>query len=64
MGFGIPFGSDFQDAFETALQGFEDGLYQLFIGEQEMESLDTPLLLQEEDTITIIRLVMLTGGFL
>ena len=66
IGFGIPFGSsqaDFQDAFETAIQGFEDGLYRLFIGEQEIESLDAPLHLQEEDTITIIRLVMLTGGF-
>ena len=66
IGFGIPFGSsqaDFQDAFETAIQGFVDGLYRLFIGEREIESLDAPLHLQEEDTITIIRLVMLTGGF-
>ena len=66
IGFGIPFGSrkaNLQDAQETALQGFEDGLYRVFIGEREIESLDTPLGLQEEDTITIIRLVMLTGGF-
>lgn len=66
IGFGIPFGSrqaDLQDALETALQGFEDGLYRVFVGEQEIESLDAPLHLQEEDTISIIRLVMLTGGF-
>lgn len=66
IGFGIPFGSrqaDLQDALETALQGFEDGLYRFFVGEQEIESLDAPLHLQEEDTISIIRLVMLTGGF-
>lgn len=66
IGFGIPYGSNpanFQEALETAVQGFEDGLYRIFIGEQEIESLDAPLHLQEEDTITIIRLVMLTGGF-
>ena len=66
IGFGIPFGcrqADLQDARETAIQGFEDGLYRFFVGEQEIESLDAPLFIQEEDTITIIRLVMLTGGF-
>ena len=66
IGFGIPYGSnpaDYQEALETAFQGFEDGLYRVFIGEQEIESLDAPLHLQEEDTVTIIRLVMLTGGF-
>ena len=66
IGFGIPFGrqqADLGDALETAVQGFEDGLYRLFVGEQEIESLDAPLHLQEEDTVTIIRLVMLTGGF-
>ena len=66
IGFGIPFGSreaNLQDAQETALQGFKDGLYRVFIGEREIESLDAAMELQEEDTITIIRLVMLTGGF-
>ena len=66
IGFGIPYGSnpaDFQEALETDFQGFEDGLYRVFIGEQEIESLDAPLYLHEDDTITIIRLVMLTGGY-
>lgn len=66
IGFGIPFGSkeaNLQDALQTAFQGFEDGLYRIFVGDQEIESLDALLELQEEDTITIIRLVMLTGGF-
>lgn len=66
IAFGIPFGSreaELSDALETAYQGFEDGLYRVFIGEREAESLDAPLLLQENDTITIIRLVMLTGGY-
>lgn len=66
IGFGIPFGSrqaNLQEALDTALQGFEDGLYRFFIGEQEIEVLDAPLYLQEGDTITIIRLVLLTGGY-
>lgn len=66
IGFGIPYGTreaDRQEAIESALQGFEDGLYRIFIGEREVESLDERLHLKEDDTITIIRLVMLTGGF-
>lgn len=66
IGFGIPFGSreaNLQDALETAIRGFEDGLYRIFIGEREIEALDEPLHLREEDTVTIIRLVMLTGGY-
>lgn len=66
IGFGIPFGSreaDEQEALETALQGFADGLFRFFVGDREIEDLDGPLALSEGDTITIIRLTMLTGGF-
>lgn len=66
IGFGIPFGrteADLQEALDTAFQGFEDGLYRLFIGDREVEYLDAPLHLQEGDTVTVIRLVMLTGGY-
>lgn len=66
IGFGIPFGSreaDPAEALETAIRGFEDGLYRVFVGEREIASLDTPLQLREGDTITMIRLVMLTGGW-
>ena len=66
IGFGIPFGSreaDTEEALETALQGFRDGLYRVFVGDREIESLDEPLGLSEGDTVTMIRLVMLTGGF-
>ena len=65
IGFGIPFGSreaDLQTALQT-FQGFEDGLYRVFLGEREIESLDGPLGLTEGDIVTIIRLVMLTGGY-
>ena len=66
IGFGIPFGTrraKLSDAVETALQGFEDDLYRVFAGEREVESLDAPLALEEGDTVTLIRLVMLTGGY-
>ena len=66
IGFGIPFGTreaSMEEALETAIRGFEDGLYRVFIGDREIESLDEPLCLHEGDTITMIRLVMLTGGF-
>lgn len=66
IGFGIPYGTreaDLEEAIEVALRGFEDGLFRIFIDDREVESLDSPLKLRENDTITIIRLVMLTGGF-
>lgn len=66
IGFGIPYGSreaDHEEAVETAIQGFEDGLFRFFIGDVEVESLDAPLVLHEGDTVTIIRLTMLTGGY-
>lgn len=66
IGFGIPYGTreaDMEKALTAAIQGFEDGLFRIFIGDREPESLDAPLNLQENDIITIIRLVMLTGGY-
>lgn len=64
--FGVPFGekeADPQKAVDAALLAFTDGLCRFFINEQEITQLDAPLQLWEGDTIAIIRLVMLTGGF-
>ena len=66
IGFGIPYGNreaDPEEALATAMQGFRDGLFRVFIGDREIESLEEPLNLREGDTLTIIRLVMLTGGY-
>lgn len=52
-----------REAILTALQGFEDGLFRVFQNERELEELDAPLELRENDRITFIRLVMLTGRF-
>ena len=65
VAFGIPFGereANPQKAVDAALLAFTDGLYRFYIDELEITELDTPVHLCEDDTIAIIRLVMLTGG--
>lgn len=65
VAFGIPFGereANPQKAVDAALLAFTDGLYRCYINELEITELDTPVHLCEDDTIAIIRLVMLTGG--
>lgn len=64
IAFGINYGEKEQDpgkAKENALQSFEDGLYRIFAGENELEGLDTPVTLNEGDTLTFIKLTMLAG---
>lgn len=64
IAFGINYGGKEQDldkARENALQSFEDGLYRIFIGENELEGLDTPVALNEGDSLTFIKLTMLAG---
>ncbi|HBH94645.1 MAG TPA: hypothetical protein DDX91_02775 [Ruminococcaceae bacterium] len=64
IAFGINYGGREQDldkARENALQSFEDGLYRIFIGENELEGLDTPVALNEGDSLTFIKLTMLAG---
>ena len=48
-------------AVETAVQGFEDGLFRVLVEEKETEELDAPLKINEEDTLTFIRLAFLAG---
>ena len=65
VAFGIPFGereANPQKAVDAALLAFTDGLYRFYINELEITELDTPVYLCKDDTIAIIRLVMLTGG--
>ena len=65
IAFGIPFGereANPQKAVDAALLAFTDGLYRFYINEIEITELDTHVHLCEDDTIAIIRLVMLTGG--
>lgn len=65
IGFGIPFGSrqaDPDQAVQAAIQAFTDGLVRIFVNDRELESLDGPMELRDGDEVTILRLVMLTGG--
>lgn len=53
---------DPQVAVETALQAFEDGLYYVFIAGEQVQSLDSEVVLQPTTHVTFIRLVALAGG--
>ncbi len=55
--------ADKNEAVKTAIQGFEDGLFRIFLFDRELTALDEPLILHENDQLTFIRLTMLTGGF-
>ncbi|MDR0468694.1 MAG: hypothetical protein LBH09_01820 [Peptococcaceae bacterium] len=53
--------ADSDKAVETALQGFEDGLFRVMAGEHEAKELDDPLEIREKDVLTFIRLTFLAG---
>ena len=52
---------DLPQAQSIAIQAFEDGLYRIFINDDEAADLDSNLALNENDRITILRLTMLAG---
>jgi hypothetical protein len=53
---------DPEQAVATALQAFADGLYYVFVDEQQQESLDRPVTLRPGSRVTFLRLVALAGG--
>ena len=64
IAFGINYGgkcADEASAVKNAVQSYEDGLYRIFIGENEVGGLADDIELQENDSVTFIRLTMLTG---
>ena len=50
-----------EEAVKNVLQAFEDGLVAVFIDGNRYESLDNTILLTGKETITFVKLVMLTG---
>ena len=48
-------------ALDTAYLAFEDGLYCIFINDEQSEKLDDSLNLKDGDILTFIRLTMLAG---
>ena len=50
-----------EKALDTAYLAFEDGLYCIFINDEQTEKLDDSLNLKDGDILTFIRLTMLAG---
>lgn len=64
IAFGINYGEKQQDlksALDNALQSFEDGLYRIFLEDTELRELQDRIDLKENETLTFIRLTMLSG---
>ena len=53
--------ADPEKAVETALQGFEDGLFRVVVNDMEITDIDNPLIINENDVFTFIRLTFLAG---
>lgn len=63
IAFGTQYGNDADEnqAADNAIQCFEDGIYRVFAGEEEITRLDDPFIWPEGTTFTFIRLAMLAG---
>jgi hypothetical protein len=66
----ISFGSIYNEnkaepvqAKQTALQAFEDGMFALFVNDEEINNLTTTIALPEKSVITFIRLTFLAGSY-
>jgi len=55
--------ADLEKSIATVLQGFVDGLFVVFIDEEEIKDLDQKINLEGEPPITFLRLSFLTGTF-
>ena len=53
---------DVDEAIAIALQAFTDGLYFVFLDEQQQENLDDVVTLQPDSQLLFLRLVPLVGG--
>jgi hypothetical protein len=53
---------DSQTALDVALQAFRDGLYYVFVDDQQIETLETPISLAPNSQLLFLRLVALVGG--
>jgi len=53
--------ADVTKAIDTALLAFQDGIYRVFIGDNEVSELDGMLSLLEGDILNFIRFTMLAG---
>ncbi|MGF9697274.1 hypothetical protein [Paenibacillus sp. MABNR03] len=64
VGFGTVYNEvmpDLEQAVQTAVTAHEDGLYKVFLNDEEVQDLDEPLELQEDDELVFVRFTMLAG---
>lgn len=64
IAFGIVYNGKTADpskAVENALQSYEDGLFMLFLNGMPLGATDDEIQLNEDDTITVVRLTLLAG---
>ena len=54
---------DLKKAQETAIQAFEDGMFAVFYGDDALETLKQTIDLEENKTLTFIRLTFLVGSY-
>ena len=52
-----------QEAIDNVLLGFKDGLFVVFIDDEEITNLQTPLQLTSESVIAFIRMTFLVGAY-
>ncbi|WP_145321223.1 hypothetical protein [Paenibacillus xylanexedens] len=55
---GVP---DLVVAVETAITAYEDGLYKVFLNDEELQKLDESLVVKDGDNVVFIRFTMLAG---
>lgn len=66
VGFGSVYNehkADPEAAQATALQAFEDGMFSVFVGEDEIRNLSDAVALDDSTVITFIRLTFLAGSY-
>lgn len=64
VGFGVNYNGEkasAEAAVKNALQAYEDGIFRLFVNDEEAGTADTSLVLREGDRLTFVRLTLLSG---
>ncbi len=63
ISFGLRGGADAdsKEAVDHTIQCFEDGIYRVFAGEEELTGLTDPIPLTDDPVFTFVRLTMLSG---
>ncbi|AWT37249.1 hypothetical protein DM785_14135 [Deinococcus actinosclerus] len=51
-----------EDAARTALTAFRDGLYYVFLDDEQLTDLTAPITLRPDSTLLLLRLTALAGG--